>query len=220
VSEIGGRKLSIKIPITEASEDAVFRSLQPSEYGRPELVPFAHQNVGGIAKVIEAKRTSTEEAAVWELVIELEELRTGFGMEMAFGNLSADKIAEMRARYLLLNEKPARPSGGNQSNVYEDAMLEAFVQGISTRVKVKGSVLPSMWKEFKGGTSEFLHVARLWSVFQLVTSNTCEYILELTLGPIKDGIMHVRFRGQRHKEYSNRDPYVIEFEGDCDLKAG
>jgi hypothetical protein len=220
VTEISTRRLSLKIPVKEASEDAALRSLQPSQYGRQELVPFAHQNIGGIVKVIDAKRTSMGNTAIWDLTVELEELRTGFGMELAYGNLSADEIAVMRARYLLLNEKAIRPSTGSQRNVLEDTMLEAFVQGISTRVKVKGSVLPAMWKEFKGETSEFLYVARLWSVFQLISSNTCEYILDLTLGPIKDGVMHVRFRGQRHKEYTNRDPYIIEFEGDCDLRVG
>lgn len=219
VSEVGGRKIFLKIPVTEAAEDAFFRSLQPSQYGWPEPVPFAHQNIGGIAKVVDVKRMSKGDTAVWELVIELDQLRSGFGMEMAYGNISADELAAMRARYILLNEKPVRPGRANRSNALEDEMFGVFVEGMFSKIKVQGSILPSIWKEFKGDRSRFLPVARLWSVFQLITSNTCEYILDLTLGPIKDGVMHVRFRGQRRKEYTNRDPHVIEFEGDCDLNA-
>lgn len=219
VSEVGGRKISLKIPVREATEDAFFRSIQPAQYGRQEPIPFAHQNIGGVAKVIDAKRTSTGDMAHWELVIEIEELRSGFGMEMAYGDISADKLAAMRARYILLNEKPIRPGSTNRNNVLEDGLFEAFIEGISNRVKVQGSVFPSIWRELKGDQTKFLPIARLWSVFQLITSNTCEYILDLSLGPIKDGVMHVRFRGQRRKEYINRDPYIIEFEGNCDLRA-
>jgi hypothetical protein len=146
VNEPGGRKISLKIPVSEADEDAFFRSLQPSQYGRQELIPFAHQNTGAIAKVIEAKRSSSGDSAVWELALELEELNSGFGSDIAYGSTSADELAAMRARYILLNEKPVRQSRRQQYDPLEDGLFEAFVQGISTRVKVNGSVLPSLWK--------------------------------------------------------------------------
>lgn len=220
VNEPGGRRVTLKVPAQEAEEDAFFRSLQPSPYGRQELVPFAHQNTGAIAKVLEAKRSSSGDAAFWELSLELEETGGGFGSEIAYGGTSADELAEMRARYILLNEKPTRPGGARGRRVtLEDGLFEAFVQGITARVKVQGSVLPSLWKELKGDKEKFLPLARLWSVFHLITSNTCEHILELKLGPIRDGVMHVRFRGQRKRVYTNVEPYVIEFEGDSDLNA-
>lgn len=217
VNELGDGRISLKVPVTKASEDAALRSLKPSQYGRSELIPFAHQNTGGLAKAIDATRTSTGESAVWELNLQLENLNRGFGMEMAYGNLSADELAAIRARYLLLNEKPMRPRGRIQNDVLNDTMFEVFVEGIGPNVKVKGGILLSLWKEVNGDLTNFLPLARLWSVFHLITSNTCEHILDLTLGPIEDGVMHVRFRGQRRKEYSNRDPYIIEFEGKYDL---
>jgi hypothetical protein len=219
VNEPSARKVSLNIPVTEADEDAFFRSLQPSQYGRQELIPFAHQNIGAIAKVVDAKRTSIGDTAFWEVILELEELDSGFGSEMAYGSISADELAAMRARYILLNEKPIIPGRRNQYDPLEQGLFEAFVQGISSRVEVKGSVFPSLWKELKGDAAKFLPLARLWSVFHLITSNTCEYILDLKLGPIKAGVMHVQFRGQRKKVYSNVDPYIIEFEGDCDLNS-
>lgn len=216
VHESDNRKLTVKIPITNASEDAFFRSLQDSQ-SRRELLPFAHQNTGALANVVEVDRISTGPTAVWTVVLQLDQEYAGFGSDMAYGNTTGDEIATMRARYILLNEEPRRP-GAVQSDGLEDAFFNAFVEGISTRVKVQGSVLPALWRELKGNRDTFLRVARLWSVFHLITSNTCQYILELTLGPIRDGSMRVRFRGQRRKEYANRDPYIIEIEGECPLQ--
>jgi hypothetical protein len=48
VNEPGERKVTLKVPVNEADEDAFFRSLQPSQYGRQELIPFAHQNTSVI----------------------------------------------------------------------------------------------------------------------------------------------------------------------------
>ncbi|MDX6499419.1 MAG: hypothetical protein QOG23_2679 [Blastocatellia bacterium] len=217
VSESGDQKILLKIPVSEASEDAFFRSLQPSQYVRHELLPFAHQNVGAFAKVLEAKRTSKENAAVWELTLELDEENSGFGSDMAYGNTSADELATMRARHILLNEEPTRPGRRGQNNQLEDGFFGAFVQGINTRVIVQGSVFPALWKELRGNVATFLPVARLWSVFHLITSNTCQYILDLKLGPIRNGVLQVYFRGQRRKECTNRDPYIIEFKGICSL---
>lgn len=97
-------------------------------------------------------------------------------------------------------------------------MLEIFVSGLNSRVKVEGSVLPDLWKIIGKDVGSFLPIARLWSIFHLVTSNICEYILELKLGPIVDEKVYVKFRGQRHKQYVNVNPYIIEIEGNCDLK--
>jgi hypothetical protein len=57
----------------------------------------------------------------------------------------------------------------------------------------------------------------LWAVFNLITSNTCEHVLELTVGPLRSNKLYIRFRGRRHKTYSNVEPTVIEVEGECDL---
>jgi hypothetical protein len=215
VNEVGTRRVNVNIPITQADEDAFFRSLQPTPYGRSEILPFAHQHIGGLAKIIDLKRTSAGNDAAWNLTLELQEVNTGFGSDMAYGAVSADEIAALRAKLILLNEKPKQ----FPHDRLEDTFFQTFVFGINTAVKATSSALPLLWKEAKGDSAVFLKIARLWSVFHLISTNTCEHILELTLGPIKDGKMHVRFRGQRRKVYSNREPFVIEVEGECDLKA-
>jgi hypothetical protein len=60
-------------------------------------------------------------------------------------------------------------------------------------------------------------VARLNAVFFLKAAGIVEQVLELSLGPISEGKVHVRFRGIRRQVYVNIEPAVIEIEGDCPL---
>jgi hypothetical protein len=219
VSEPGDNAVSLKLPVNSADEDAAFRSLQPNNFGRVDPIPYAHQNAGAIARVNEAKRTSVNGKSLWELLLNLEENDSGYLSEMSVNGVSADQIAELRARFILLNERPtpvrqqARPFNLNEG------MLDISVSGLNARVKVEGSVLPDLWQNANKDINAFLPLARLWSVFHLITSNTCQYVLELTLGPVINEKVHVKFRGQRHKQYVNAEPYIISFEGDCDLTS-
>lgn len=219
VSEIGENKVLLKLPITSADEDATFRSLQPSAYVNREPIPFAHQNIGAIARVTEAKRTSVGGKNIWGFLLTLDENDSAHLYEMSYNNLSADQIAEMRARFILLNEAPVQNRKQESRHNLNESMLEVFVSGLKSRVKVEGSVLPDLWKNVNKDVATFLPVARLWSVFHLITSNTCQYILELTIGPVDNEKVYIKFRGQRAKRYSNVDPYVMSFEGVCNLNS-
>lgn len=219
VSEPEINKVTLKIPTTGAEEDAAMRDLQPDQYGRKNPIRFAYQNTGAIARVTEATRNSKNSRTIWELALQLEESDSGFISEFNFNNFTADQIAEMRARFILLNESPVNqsPSGFRRAASLNDSLLLAAVQGRSSGVVIEKSVLPDLWKSLGKNTELFLPLARLWSVFHLITSNTCEHILELALGPVNDEKLHVKFRGRRRKQYVNREPIVIEVEGDCNL---
>lgn len=69
-----------------------------------------------------------------------------------------------------------------------------------------------------GDPNKFLRLARLASIYFLKAGGAVERILELRLGPIKEGSVHVRFRGRRHQSALDVDPAVIEVEGDCPLQ--
>ena len=60
-------------------------------------------------------------------------------------------------------------------------------------------------------------VARLVAIFQLIVGDAVEHVSLLAIGPIKDGAVHVKFRGTRRKRFGNVDPVEIEVEGDCPL---
>jgi hypothetical protein len=220
VTEKGRNLVSINLPANNAQEDSFTRSLQGSHPGASDLIPFAHQNLGAIARVHNAVRRSQTRQGIWKLELELQKSDAGFMSEMGFNSLSPDQIAVMRARYILLNEVPRFPGTINAPrDQMQDMMLQSLVSGISTRVKIKGSILPKLWREFKGRGPAFLPLARLWSVFHLTTSNTVEYIQVLKLGPIRDDKLAVEFKGIRHRFYGNVEPFVIQFQGYCDLSA-
>jgi hypothetical protein len=65
----------------------------------------------------------------------------------------------------------------------------------------------------------FLPQARLTAVYYLKMSYTIEHILELKLGPIKNNVMPVQFRGQRKQVSTNQSPTVIKVVGNCALEA-
>src|SRR6185295_2700498 len=114
---------------------------------------FAHQHTGGLAKVSEVKRSSVGTNAVWDLTLELQEVNTGFGSDMAYGAVSADEIATLRAKLVLLNEKPKKQFPNDR---FEDNFFQTFIFGINTSVKATYSALPLLWKDAKGDSSLFL----------------------------------------------------------------
>jgi hypothetical protein len=139
---------------------------------------------------------------------------------MSINGVSSDQIAEFRARFMLLNEKPFRANDKSQSLInLNDRLIEAYVSGVNSPIKIEGSGLPNLWTNVNKDIASFLPLARLISVFHLIASNTCEYILDLTIGPVTDERVHIKFKGQRHRQYVNAEPYIISFEGQCDLKS-
>jgi hypothetical protein len=213
VEELDNGSVLVSIIPENTEQDALLKDLQANSRLRNEPIPFAHQNSAGLAKVLAAERQSSSGRAIWKIRLKLDSIPRGIGTEMVFNNISVDEIAEMRARVILLNEKPA----GDQRVRGSDMFLQAIVSGVSTSIKATQSVIPELWRHFKGVPEEFLPLARLWAVFHLITSNTCEHVLELTVGPLRSNKLYIRFRGRRHKTYSNVEPTVIEVEGECDL---
>src|SRR6266404_2840825 len=132
---------------------------------------------------------------------------------MSCGNYSADEIAEMRARRLLLDEKVL-----GMKNSPDDTMLEVFVRGIGTRIKVPRSLIPDIFAAAKGNIDDFLKAARLFSVLFLHVSGVVEHIFELEMEMAGESELAVKFEGRRPRTYVNVDPAVIKIEGTCNLR--
>ncbi len=220
VDEAADGSLNIETVSTGAQDDVMFKSLRSEPYQRTEPIPYAHRNDGGLARVVTVTSNTSSAGKVWSLTLQPEELKSNFFMgEATINGVSPDKIAEMRVRLLLLNELPGGHNGRATVNSRDlhDMMLLSSVRGDSGRMKIPGSLFPQLWEQFQGQEQTFLPLARLWAIFGLKTNGTVEHILELTLGPRAGNMLHVRFRGQRHKMYGNKSPVTIDVEGDCDL---
>jgi uncharacterized protein DUF4062 len=205
--------IEVRLEEPNMEDEAMLRSLQGREQWRHDTVPFAYANHGGFAKVKGAQRKSAAGRVEWIIELQAEQIRRPNVMsEMSFNDISADQIAVMRARLLLLNEPPA-----GASDALNNSVLHSFVAGIDTPFQVTKGIFPELWERFSGDRELFLQIARLWAVFNLKASMTVEHILELGLGPIHSDKMAVRFRGQRHQIFTNKPGQIIEVAGSSPL---
>jgi hypothetical protein len=133
---------------------------------------------------------------------------------------SADEIAILRAGRILLNDPPPieenAPSPGTDID-FQKVMLESHIRGISTPVTVKVCAFRLVHKEHSEDPESFLLHARLAALFFLRAGGVVEQIQRLDVGPIRESMVHVKFRGTRKQIYANTPPTVIELEGDCPL---
>ena len=146
---------------------------------------------------------------IWEVEIEPKESRYGTLNEVSTSGLSADKIAELRARRILLNEKlPAY-------NI-NDQMLDTFIKGYDNPIEVSESPFIELYAQIGNNPQQFLASARLTAVLWLHLSGTVEHILHFDL-EIAGSEIKVDFKGQRANRYVGEDPFIIEVKGTCDL---
>ena len=213
VSERNDGTVEVQISPVNAEEDAALRGLRPGATHRAEPVSYAYKNDGYIARILSAELRSVSGKSAWAVTLKPDkDVRTNAGMEIgSFNGVSADEIAARRARLILLDESPLA------DGAIGDRMLESMISGLSSDLLVTEGAFPKLWATFKGRSQVFLPAARLWAVFLLKASGTCDQILDLTIGPIDGGRMDVRFRGRRHRRYSNVEPAVLELHGPCSL---
>lgn len=214
--------------LPETTEEAAFlRSLRSSPYGGSAHDAFAMalQDDAAWVSPQEVVQSTSGSQTVWKVVLKnIGSNQTGsFINEMAIGDVSADQIAEMRARRILLNETPeANVPSSHQVNAHFQEMLESSVRGFSlsqheNRIQVLESPIPPLYRNFGSTAGRFLKSVRLTSVYFLKLSGTVEDILELEFELLSPEQLQVRFRGRRHRQYSNSEPPVIEFAGFCPL---
>jgi hypothetical protein len=129
--------------------------------------------------------------------------------------VSADKIAEIRARRILLDERLSKLRKGRDR--MNDTMFEVFVRGSNVPLEVERSPFPALYRDLKSDQSLFLAAARLVGVLWLRLSGTVEHIFQLDFRMDGDAALTVEFEGQRQRQYSNHEPAIIRVDGKCPL---
>lgn len=204
--------VTVRIKSESAQSDDIIRSLRADRFGHSELVPYAYQNDAAFARVLSVEQESIQGQSVWTITLRPDrDMQSRYSSEMSYGNsnISADDIALLRAKLLLLNERSQIADHG--------LLLDALIAGVNTPIQVTSGLFPRLWNEFKDNQDKFLPLARLTSVFYLKASNICESIVNLALGPVIDERLHVNFRGRRHQYYSNQPATEITVSGTCTL---
>jgi hypothetical protein len=190
---------------------------------RGQPIAAAYRTTALWVRVLDVKQLVEQGREVWNLELQPDENANsrGYGiMEMNFNNYSADEIAELRARRILLDEKFSATSGLDRArmNRLDTGMLDGAIEGgYGSRVQVKASPFPALFSAFKNNPTGFTAAAKLFAVMQLLLTNTVESIHRLDLRMKGRDKLSVKFEGQRPARYSNQPPQVIKVEGLCTL---
>lgn len=201
--------VTLRVQPRDPEEEARLRSLNPQPHNQGGAVPYAYQNDGGLAQIKNVEMESAGGKTVFTIQLKVADFSQSGIMETGVNNLSADDITKLRAQLLLLDEIP--------QDQLRDNFSMHFISGFQASVKIEKGVFPDFWKHMQAQPGLFIPLARLLAVYNLKASNTVEHILELSLGPVKDNMLPVQFRGQRKRAYANSAPTVIEVCGQCKL---
>ena len=149
----------------------------------------------------------------WEFDLRIEQSDFSIETEMGTSGTSPDDFAKIRARRILLNETPSLNENSRNLN---EIFHEAMIQGIGSKVEVKGSHFPQLFRQYGGSPMRFLQFAWILAAYELKLSGTIEQMLRLDLKLLSDKL-EVDFLGRRKRIYSNRPAYEIAVRGTCPL---
>ena len=219
-------EISLELLPESPEETAFLRTLRRhinNAFARDAHIAFALREDAAWVKPQEIVETASGSQIVWKVVFKEERHRQNGNPlgEMTFGSLSPDKMAEMRAKRILLNDKLEALPGDFQNRtgpagLFNETTLEMFVRG-GNGFQISASSIPSLYRSFGQTGKRFEKFARLTSVLQLKLSNTVEEILQLDLKLLNAEELQVGFRGRRARRYTNVEPSIIEFNGVCPL---
>ena len=191
-----------------------------------EALAFAHQEDAAWVKLRAVAQISTERETVWEIHLKEETATSAYKHRtepVILEQLTLDRVADMRAKRLLLDEKlDAAMLPLTQTTVFDQMLLETAIRGelssqYGNRLQVLTSPIPELHQHFKKTPKRFKKFARLISVLYLKLSNAVEDILQLDVELLSSTELKVRFKGRRPQLDVNKEPALLEFEGNCPL---
>ncbi len=154
-----------------------------------------------------------------ELELTEEGQHSGAWVDLAYNGISADQLAVMRARRILLDERLREATGLPFSmDDWRALELESFVAGrfvFGGALTAKGSPLP-MVAELAKSDTDLLDAGRLWCAMLLRLSGTVDRITKLNPERLPEGL-RVDFTGYRAKVSENEEPFRIDVSGVCPI---
>lgn len=207
------RSILLQIPPKNMEQTAELKALYPGEFNHRRQVAFADSHEAGIIQVASVTNESTAGKTSFSVTLKScqQSQNNGFAMEAGFNNHSADEIAELRARLILLGEALPKDLGRFFTTQFNGSRNQPVI--------LEKGIFPGLWAQLQTTPSQFLPKAWLWATYCLKMSQVIEDILELELGPIKNKVMPVRFRGKRKQFYSKQAASIISVVGSCILSA-
>jgi len=171
-----------------------------------------------LGKLKAAKQQYGDGKERWLLTFVADEADYGAGlMEMSTSGYSADDIATLRARRILLNETRAI-NDSDTVGLLNDTTLEVLIRGMNTPLQVTASPLPALFADAGGDRNAFIQAARLLLVMYLRLAGVVERVFTLELAFESADRLRVDFEGQRVKKYTNVPAPQVSVHGICVLR--
>jgi hypothetical protein len=198
------RRVRFSFNAEDSNDEAFLSSLLTNE---PFAVAFKDYTA-----VLAMKRSERAPIApIYEVVFEV--LQTNFGLEAeaAFGSVSADRLAEMRAERLLFNQHLPTKSGD-----WTEGARELLIRGEGTPIQVIGSPFPGLYQSFGASTNKFLNISWIAAAGQLKLSACVTHISRLTL-TLRGSELYIEFNGTRLRPGSTQGGVPMILNGSCQL---
>ena len=213
--------------LPESPEDTAFlRTLRRhinEAFARDVHIAIALGEDAAWVKPQEIVETTSGSQNVWKVVFTEERHRQNMDPlgEITFGSFTPEKLAEERAKRILLDKKLGELPADFQNRsgtvgLLNEATLEMFVRG-TNGFEISASPIPPLYRSIGNRQTQFEKYARLTSILYLKLSNTVEEILQFDLKLLNSNEVEIKFKGRRHKRFTNHKPHVFEVNGTCPL---
>jgi hypothetical protein len=200
-------RVRVSLLAEDPEDEGIMDSIR--EPSRSYVVAY-RRNVA-LCDLVDNTQIFRDQHRIWTLEFGIK--RTDFipSLEMSFASTSADKLAELRARRLLLNENPAR-----ESSDINDITRELFLGGQQTLIRIERSIFPVLHQKFGSNPEKFVQIAWIGAVMSLKLGGCVVEINQLSLA-LRERALDVKFRGRRAARFVNHPAYEIFIEGTCAL---
>lgn len=209
-----GNNVSLSIVPSASREASAIAELER----RRELIGLAYNETALIVRMRSLEKIIEQGHEVWHLEFEVDEhAMSGGGFEMNFSSFSAEQIAELRARRLLLDEELSKSIGMRPNDLTLQLIENSVAGGSNHGFAIMGSPFPGLFGELKDDISEFLEAARLTAVLLLLLTRTVHRIDNLDLSMRSPTELSVHFKGTRPPRYVREEAHEIAVNGICKL---
>lgn len=209
-----GKNVSLSIVPSTSREASAITELER----RGDPIGLAYNETALMVRMRSLEKIIEQGREVWHLEFEVDEQAMSGGVfEINFSSFSAEQIAGLRARRLLLDEKLSQSIGLRPKDLTLQLIENSVAGGSNHGFAIMGSPFPGLFSEMKDETSGFLKAARLTAVLLLLLTRTVHRIDSLDLRMHSPTELSVHFEGTRPPRYVGEAPLQIVVDGICKL---
>jgi hypothetical protein len=203
-----GNEVSLTVLPAEPTDDPFLNSLK-NDSGR---IIAAYQHNVAICRIDKVVHRTEKGTGYWDLFLREELSEFVPTIEPGLGGTSADELAEVRIRRLLLNENLAEETK-DMNKIFREVLVRG--QGL---IHIERSPFPILFRTYGSNPQRFLEIAWILAMMQLKLSGTVVQVDKMILS--LEGVrLGVDFVGRRPKRYANSPAPKISVQGICNLSS-